>query len=189
MADDVPFFNIGLPQLPLNTDPKIEPDLRDLYNAIRNLSRLVGQYGLFETPSEAYRTSEQAAFTSGVAKQRVYAIADEAVPYGAALHLFDTAGVLHARFANATDDTRPCTGLCNTVGTAAVGETVEAVLPGNSVTSIGGLTPGLRYFLSTTDGVITTAAPGFPGNLREVLGFALSDDVFFFFPNLDWFVV
>ena len=34
-------FTLGLPQLPLNTDPKVEPDLRDLYNAVHNLARLV----------------------------------------------------------------------------------------------------------------------------------------------------
>ncbi len=189
MADPVPFFNIGLPQLPTNVDPKIEPDLRDLYNALRNLSRLIGQYGGFETPSDAYQTSEQAAYTSGVAKQRVYAIADETVGYGAALHLYDVLGVLHARFANATDDTRPCSGLCNSAGTATVGETVEAVLPGNSVTSISGLTPGSRYYLHTVDGAISSGAPAVPGNIREVLGFALNEQCFFFFPNLDWFTI
>jgi len=37
------YFDLGLPQLPLNTDPKIEPDMRDIFNAIRNLARYVQQ--------------------------------------------------------------------------------------------------------------------------------------------------
>ncbi len=183
------FFNIGLPQLPVNTDPKIEEDLRAAYNSIRNLSKLVGQFGLFETPSSAYQTPTQAAYTSGVAKQRVYAAATEAVSYGAALHLYDVAGVLSARFANATDNTRPCKGFCNSPGTATIGAMVEVVLPGNSITSVSGLTSGTSYYLSTTNGTITNVAPAVPGNIRELLGFALNSGVFFFFPNLDFFVV
>lgn len=182
------FFNPGLPQLPINTDPKVEPDLRDVFNAVRNLAKLVGQYGGFETPAVGYQTPDQAAFTAGVAKQRVYATADEAVSYGAAVHLLDSGG-LHARFANATDDTRPCYGFCNTPGTAAVGEMVEIVLPGNAITSISGLVPGTRYFLDTTNGTITATAPSVVGNIREVLGIGLNSNTFFFCPNLDFFIV
>lgn len=187
MAGD--FFVTGLPQLPLSTNKELEPDLRDLYNAIRNLAKLVGQFGGYETPADAYQTPAQAAVTAGLAKQRVYAVADEALAYGAAVHLLDSGGTLHARFANATNTTRPCLGFCNTAGTSAIGDMVEILLPGNVLTSIGGLTPGVRYFLDTNNGIITNTPPAVVGNIRELLGFALNSTTFFFFPNLDYFVV
>ncbi len=183
------FFNINLPQLPTNVDPKIEPDLRDVYNALRNMSYLVGQYGGFEVPEEAYQNPDGATYTAGPQKRRLYCEAGEALTYGAIVHLYQDAGTTKARFANATDNSRPGYGICNTIGTTSIGDTVEIVLPGSYVTSISGLTHGSRYFLATVDGTISTGIPGVAGNIREALGFALTADVFFFLPNLDWTTV
>jgi hypothetical protein len=184
-----PFFTPGLPQLPVNTDPRIEPDLRDIYNAVRNLASQIGQFGGFEEPFDAFKNVTNVAYSAGPYKRRVYCEALEAMPYGAAANLTDSGGTLKTRFANATDGTRPCLGIVNTPGTCAIGDTIEIALPGCYVTSIGGLTRGTRYFLSTTDGIISTAIPGVVGNIIQALGFALEDDTFYFFPTMQWTVV
>ena len=189
MASPVPFFITSLPQLPTNVEPKIENDLRDVYNAIRNLAYQIGQYGGFETVEDSRKVYTEAEYTAGPYKRRVYCKATEALTYGAPVNLFDSGGELKAQFANATNNTRPCYGICNTPGTAAVGDTVEIALPGCYVTSIGGMTRGQRYFLSTVNGAIQSVAPAAVGNVRQALGFALDVDVFFFFPNIDWTVI
>lgn len=186
---DQRFFNIGLPQLPTNTDPKIEPDLRDLFNSLRNLTYLVGQYGGFETPIEGFQNFANVEYTAGAYKRRIYCEATEAMSYGEVVSLVDSGGTTKVRYANATNNTRPCHGINNTAGTCGIGDTIEIVLPGSYVTSIGGLTRAARYFLSTTNGLINTAIPGVVGNVRQALGFALDVDVFFFWPNTDWTVI
>lgn len=184
-----PFFTIGLPQLPVQTDPKIEGDLRDIYNSIRNLAYQIGQFGGFEEADVGLNTAANIAATAGVAKRRVYCKALEAMPYGAIVNLTDTAGVVTARFANATNSTRVGYGINDTVGTCAIGDIISVVLPGAYVTSIGGLTIGTRYFLSTTNGLITNAAPAVAGNVVEGLGVALASNFFFFLPSMQWSVV
>jgi hypothetical protein len=183
-----PFFIPGLPQLPVNTDPKIEPDLRDVYNAIRNLAKQIGQYGGFETSDETYQVYTQAAYTAGFYKRRVYAQAIAAMPAGAAVALVMSGG-LKARFANASVTATPCYGFNNTPGTCAIGDTIEIALPGCVLTTVGGLTPGERYFLHTVDGIIALAPSATPGFIRQAVGFALDVDRLYFWPNVDWTVI
>lgn len=190
--NDQRFFNIGLPQLPLNTDPKIEPDLRDLYNAVRNLTYLLGQYGGFETPEAAYQNIAGVEYAAGYYKRRVYVEATEIMVYGAAVNLYNVAGILKARAANATGpagNIKPCYGIKNTTGSNGIGDTIEVVLPGCYVNSIGGLVPGTRYFLDKVAGQLNAGPAFVAGDGRQVVGFALTATVFFFFPNIDWTVV
>lgn len=185
----IPFFTLGLPQLPVNADPKIEPDLRDIYNSIRNLAYQVGQYGGFEVSADGYQNVDNVEYSAGPYKRKVYCEALAAIPYGAAVNLTDSGGTLKAQFANATGSTAPCYGICNTLGTCAIGDTIEVALPGCYVTSITGMTRGDRYFLSTADGLMAALPPATPGNIRQALGFALDVDVFYFFPNIDWTII
>lgn len=186
MTNRVPFFTIGLPQFPVNTDKNIEPDLRDIYNAIRNLAYQVGQYGGFEAADVGIDNATSLSITAGAYKRRVYCKALEVMPFGAIVHFFNTAGVVTARFANATNNTRPGYGINNTPGNCAIGDTIEVVLPGCYVTSIGGLAIGSRYFLSTVNGLITTVAPAVAGNIVEAIGFALAPNLLYFWPNTQW---
>lgn len=184
------FFSPGLPQFPTNTDPKVEPDLRDVYNAIRNVCYLVGQYGGFEPADTGRQNFGQAVYTAGVYKRRVYVQTLEAMTYGTLVHLTTSGGALVARIADATTNARPCYGICNTEGASGVGATIEVALPGCYVTSIGGMVQGDRYFLAANPaGLLSNVAPGVVGNIRQALGFALDATVFYFFPNIDWTVV
>lgn len=184
------FFSVLLPQLPTNVDKAIEPDLRDLYNAVRSLAYQIGQYGGYEEADEGLQNMANVLATAGPYKRRVYVQTQEAMPYGSIVHLLDDgAGNLVARYANATDNTRPGTGINNTAGVSAIGDTIEVVLPGAYVTSIGGLTPGTRYFLSTSDGLITAAPPVAAGNVVEALGYAFDANTLYFFPDTGWYVL
>jgi hypothetical protein len=175
----VPFFTPGLPQFPTNVDSRIEPDLRDIYNAIRTFSDQIGQYGGFEEALEVYKNADNVTYTAGPYKRRVYCEALEAMPYGSIVHLLDSGGELKARYANATDDTRVAFGINNTPGVCNIGDTIEVALPGCYVTSIGGLTRGVIYYLSTTNGLITNAPPGAVGNIIQSIGFALAENVLY----------
>lgn len=187
---DARFFNIGLPQLPLNLNKEIEPDLRDVYNALRTITYLLGQYGGFEAPESAYHNDAGTEYTAGYYKRRIYRVCMEAISYGAMVTVDNVGGGGYGAWnANATNSTRPCHGICNTVGGGGVGATIEIVLPSCYVTSIGGMTPGTRYFLSTVNGIITNVAPAAVGNIHQAIGIALAANILFFHPNYDWTIV
>lgn len=183
------YFNLGLPQLPHTLDPKIEPDLRDVYNALRNLTIGVGQRLGLEIPASEYQLTSQAQYTIGDSKRRLYVVASEAITYGQIVSLWNDAGVLKVRLANATNSTRPGYGICNTAGTCAIGDILEIVLPGAYVNSIGGLTLGTIYWLSTTSGAVQTTPPAVAGNIVQAIGFAIAADKFFFDLSYQFFAV
>ena len=181
------FVQLGLPELPLLTKGESEPDLRYLYFAVQNLAQAVGQKLGLDTPIDGYNSDP--AYTIGASKRRIYVPAAEAINYGQLVNIFDNAGTMSAKLADATDATRPCLGISNTIGTVAIAGTVEVVLPGAYVSSVGGLTPGELYYLSTTPGTGSNAAPGAAGNIIQPLGFAVATAGFFFNPPYHWTVV
>ena len=70
----------------------------------------------------------------------------------------------------------------NAIAKAAVGFVLASISNAASgtvyfegtITGLSGLTPGARYFLSTTPGGITTTAPTGPADIVQQVGFALS---------------
>ena len=89
--------------------------------------------------------------------------------------------VANARKANATDGEKPADGfvLAN-VSSAA---TANVRRSGELVTGLTGLTPGARYYLSTTAGAITTTPPSTSGNVVQYVGVATSTTSLFFAPE------
>lgn len=110
---------------------------------------------------------------------RLYVVASEAIAQGAAVSLFNSAGVLNVRNANATNNTKICDGFCSTPGGIAAGASGEIIL-NNGVASIGGLTIGQRYWLSTTNGLIANVPAVAAGNIEQYLGIAISSTTFSF---------
>ncbi len=106
--------------------------------------------------------------------------ASESLPAGALVSLWDDAGTLKARRANATDNTKP-----------AVGFVTDPYSPGASATvyfvgvnrDLSGLTLGADYYLSTTPGAVTTTPPSASGNLVQRVGQALSPTALAFAPQ------
>lgn len=87
------------------------------------------------------------------------------------VNIYDDAGAVKVRKADATDDTKPAHGYVKeavTSGSQAVVYT-DAYLPGT------GLTVGSKYFLSAeTPGAVTTTPPSDAGNIAQVIGIAVS---------------
>lgn len=111
---------------------------------------------------------------------RIYLIASEAILFGAAINIYDNAGVLTVRNANATNNTKPCHGFCTTAAGIANGAYGESILNFGLLTGVAGLVRGTRYFLSTANGLVTAVAPVAAGNIEQALGLALSSTMLLF---------
>lgn len=116
---------------------------------------------------------------------RLYVIASETIVQGAAISLFNNAGVLNVRNANATNNTRICDGFCSSPGGILAGSPGE-IIRSNGVASIGGLTIGQRYWVSIINGLIVAVPPVAAGNIEQYVGIAISSTVLSF--NIsNWF--
>lgn len=116
---------------------------------------------------------------------RLYVTASENIIQGAAISLFNNAGVLNVRNANATNNTKICDGFCTSSGGILAGSPGEVTL-NSGIAAIGGLTIGSRYWISTLNGLITAAPPVAAGNIEQYAGIAISATVLSF--NLsNWF--
>lgn len=116
---------------------------------------------------------------------RFYATASENITFGAAVHFTNVAGILNARNANATNNTKPARGFCNTIGGVATGNIAEFIINSGTVT-LAGLTPGQNYFLSTTNGVVSNTPAVAAGNIEQYLGFAINSTTLSF--NLSYWI-
>lgn len=176
-------INLGLPATPDVKDPTIFVELLRVYNAINAVARGLDTYtGALPALPEDY----DYLGLSNLRDQnisRMYPIFDVDVLAGAMINVYNVAGVLHARLANATDGTKPARGFA--AATVTSGNRGEIVLLGLHPL-LSGLTPGALYYLSAVSatGQITSAAPATVGNLVQPVGFALSDTAIWFNPTL-----
>lgn len=185
----VSFVDLGLPELPLTTKSgDVEADLRYLYFAVQNLAYAVGQKVGLDEPATGFESD--ISYTMGSYKRRLFLPCLEAITYGQLVHTVDDGfGVFSVQLADATDATKPCHGICNSTAGGAIGEVIEIVMPNAYVSSIGGLTHGVIYYLDTVPGGGTNTPPATSGNIVQAVGLALSADEFFFNPPYHWDVV
>lgn len=165
-----------LVNLPTSPDEALDPRLygifQQLYNSIRNITNLIGQY----TGIDAWQEEDwsQLAFTDTLIvgqQTRLYVPASAAILAGQTVNLHDNAGVLSARLAVATSAATQCHGIATVA--AAIGEMVEVQLWLGYTDLIGGMTRGTTYWLSTVAGAIQNSAPVVPGQIQQVVGLAL----------------
>jgi len=162
----------GLPSTPEGVPQELFTHFFAIYNAIHNLERLVATYtGADEQFSSLDQiTVDDTIFDGNL--NRWYAVANENLNFGQAVSPILVAGDLQVRLANAVNNTKWCCGFVNSVGSHNAGETIEIRTRG-LISGVSGLTPGARYWLSTTNGLITNVAPVAAGNIEQVVGFAL----------------
>ena len=114
----------------------------------------------------------------GIGAETTVAKASEALVGNNVINIWSNSGVLSARKADATDDTKPAHGYIK--DSANLGDNVtvytDGYLPGT------GFTPGSKYFLSTTPGAVTATPPSDEGNIAQVIGVAVSADKIKFEP-------
>ena len=168
----------GLPQLP---DDNIPPELYGsflyVYQAIQNLQRGVSEYCGVDAPDVASRpilTPFDTLLSSNLT--RMYPVASVAILRGQIVNLFDNAGSLGARLADASSATTMAHGIANE--DAAPGAQFEMYLGTALVSSIGSLTIGTTYYLSTAAGSVQNLRPTVPGEIVQPVGLALGPSTF-----------
>lgn len=108
---------------------------------------------------------------SGVAAETKPIQATEAIAAGAWVNVYNSAGNLRVRNADATAAGKEANGfVLSAIANAATG---TVYFDGNN-TALSGLTVGDVLFLSTTPGVATAIPPSASGNVIQALGVALS---------------
>lgn len=167
-------INLGLPSLPNNElPPQLYGEVSIIYKALRNgvteLARLTGVDEI--DPSEWSSTSPQSTVLTGNAT-RMYPTASVAIAVGELVNLFDNAGVLSARLADATTAATMAHGIASSAGVP--GSKMEIQWLRSFVGSIGGMSLGTLYYLSTTPGAIQNLAPLAVGTIQQPVGVAVA---------------
>lgn len=170
----------GLPQYPAGLPNKEAALVLPVYRAISALAQktsvATGQLQL--SPAEMAQ-SDQFDQLLVHRYNRLKIRAAETLGFGQAVHLILTGGVVEGRLANATDDTRPCHGLCDVPLGIPAGGWGEIIFMNGRSAGIGGTVFGARYFLSTTAGGVQISPPSTAGNIVQLLGVGLGSAGFY----------
>lgn len=176
MATDNFVIQTGLPALPEDNIPtELYDNFLQLHRAIQNLLRGVSRYCGIDAPSQDIWP--QITFTETLLSgnlTRLYVPASVAISRGQVVNLHDNAGILSARLAVATSAATMAHGIANT--TVGVGGTVELNILRGTLDSVGGMTLGTVYWLSTVAGAIQNTAPVAVGQIQQTIGLALDPD-------------
>lgn len=171
-------IQLGLPQLPDESiSPELYGQLLPIYRALQNLLRGTSQYCGIDAPDSSLwseLTYQDTLLESQLT--RLYPIASVAINRGQVVNLFNSAGVLNARLAQATSAATMMHGVANTA--AAPGQRFEMYWMRALLDSIGGLTIGQLYYLSTVAGAVQSARPAAAGNIIQSAGLALAGSTF-----------
>jgi hypothetical protein len=142
-----------------------------IHNALFNLAKATGELtGIDAFPADLWSTATPDKTILMGNQTRMYPVADVAIAAGQAVNLYSSSGQLRARLADASNSTTLANGVSTTA--ASAGSQVEINWMRGFISSIGGLTPGSSYWLSTTPGAIQDFPP--PGATQQFLGLATS---------------
>lgn len=116
----------------------------------------------------------------GIGQDALSCPASEALGAGNFVNIWNDAGTVKARKADATAEGKEAHGFV----TAAVASAATATVffEGRN-TGLTGLTPGVRQYLTTTAGAASATAPSGAGNIVQFLGVAVSSTSLDFEPN------
>lgn len=104
----------------------------------------------------------------GVGAEVVVAASSENLVAGNFVNLYDNAGTINVRKADATNNTKPADGFVLSGVTSPANATVYLISAKN--TAVSALTVGVDYYLATTAGGVTATAPSASGNIIQRLG-------------------
>lgn len=178
-------FSLQIPDTPVTKVKEVYGDLVAIYNSLQQLQGALTDFcGITAQQSDfwAQLTPEMTLFPQNLS--RFYPLVSENIAAGAMVNLYNNAGTINARNANATNNTKPCHGFAPSPILA--GSNGEVDLFNGLCGSIVGLTPGTRYFLDTANGLITNVAPVAAGNIEQAIGLALSANRLYFITNLQF---
>lgn len=109
---------------------------------------------------------------TGVGSETISAIASETLAAGDFVNVYNNAGALNVRKADATTNGKPANGFVLAGFASSASATIYLISQTNNQRST--LTVGAEYFLHTTPGAITTTAPSAAGNIVQRIGFAFN---------------
>jgi hypothetical protein len=118
---------------------------------------------------------------SGVGQNTVTAVASEALAAGDLVNLWNNAGTINARKADASVEGKEAHGFVKAGFSASASATVYT--SGQTLTGLSGLTPGARQYLATTPGARTETAPSATNNVVQMVGVAASATTILFEPE------
>lgn len=121
---------------------------------------------------------------AGVGAEVIVAASSENLLAGDFVNLYNNAGTINVRKADATANTKPADGFVLANVTSPANATVYLISAQN--TAVTGLTVGADYWLATTPGTVTSTAPSTGGNIVQRLGKAKSATALVF-ENQDYY--
>lgn len=176
----------NLPQLPPDGLPKeLYPEFQALHLAIFSLLRGISQYAGIDAPSSDIWSSLSYSDTilTGNAT-RMYVVAGVTIARGQAVNLYLSGGILKVRLADADSATTMMHGVANSAGSA--GDIIEINWLRGLLDSVGGMTTGTLYYLSTTAGAVQSARPSGAGQIIQAAGVALNATTLLFDCSLNY---
>lgn len=174
MATGSSRISLGLPSLPNDQlPPAAYNESNIIYRAINNLAQGVSLYGGVDGIEQAdwAQYAPSVTILSGNLT-RLYPIASVAIAAGQIVNLFNNAGVLNARLANAGSAATMAHGVANTA--CAAGARFEMQWLRCYNLSIGGMIIGSLYWLSTVAGAVQNTAPAAVGTIAQPVGLAVA---------------
>lgn len=169
----------AIPDIPQDKYPDIYIDNLKLRNGIKILQGVLDTYtgALGEEPAYWGQQTNPAAWNRIQNLTRTYGVATENIAAGALVNFYNNAGVLGVRNANATAAGKPAHAWSTTAVTA--GNPGEFIQQGTCFL-IGSLTIGSTYYLSNTNGLISSGS----GTITQRIGYAIGTNTLVFRPDL-----
>ena len=186
--DNSSFIQTGLALTPESAPPELYNEFYKIYTAVHNLERFLSEFaGVDEWPTVAWSQLSLDQTIKEGNMNRWYPKQSEALTFGMAVSPILDAGELKVRKANATTNAKFCCGFVSSSDhNSSIGSNCEIMIGAALIKGITGLITGSRYFLSTTDGVVTNAAPVAAGNIEQVVGLALASNRLLMNLNFAW---
>lgn len=170
----------GLPQLPSALKDENFTLVLPLYQALNTLAQtLSSQSGLVDFSQSELGQRNQLASIVRQQHAKVYARAvGSALAYGKIVNLYLDSGKIAARYADATDNTKPAHGIVNQPQGIDASDYGEVVLMEGLSQGIAGTTFGAYYYLGT-NGDVQLGRPITAGSIVQALGFGLGSAGFY----------
>lgn len=178
-------IELPLPELPgSGHQENIYNEFIAVFNSLRRIQSVLNvEMGLAAASTEVLPSMGISDGVS-VAKSKLYVELIEAASFGQMLSITPSGGAAKARLASNVDEAHRCWGICNTPGSHAIGAVIECALGVCVVESVGGMTPGQEYYLSSVGGAITNAPdPLTETNIRQSIGLAITGTLLLFAPQ------
>lgn len=182
-----------LPDASDTKDAITNQEITYIFNALRTLAtRLDETTGALSPEQANWPTVSPINSVLGNNTNKFYAQASADINFGAFVNFHNfTATQVKARPARASNFVFAAAGFCVTPGGVPTGQWGEFVVGPGVNYGIGGMTPGNWYFLdpATTTGQVTASQPVAPGEIIQLCGIAIQDNMLLVGTFNNWLVI